>query len=156
MRPLESEFLFEIAATLEPMQDVGQTPTGQRMIAYVKEGSFVGPRLKGKVLPGGGDWALVRGDGVLVIDVRITLETDDGVRIYVTYGGRIAGEPEVMAQLFDPTTVESVDPSSYYFRTNPLFDAPINSAYAWLNSATAIGIGRFTATGVSYDVHMIK
>ncbi|MBI1262532.1 MAG: DUF3237 family protein [Rhizobiales bacterium] len=156
MRQLESEFLFEIEATLEAMQDVGLTPTGHRMIAYVKEGRFTGPKMKGKVLAGGGDWALVRGDGVLVIDVRITIETDDGVRIYVSYGGRISGSPEVLGQLLDPTKAGDVDPASYYFRTNPLFDAPVNSDYAWLNGMAAIGIGRFTSTGVSYDVHLIR
>jgi hypothetical protein len=30
-----------------------------------------------RFLPGGGDWLLLRADGVLELDLRITLETDD-------------------------------------------------------------------------------
>src|ERR1700730_9600262 len=41
-------------------------------------GSFEGPRLRGEVLPDGGDWLLTRPDGVLQQDARITLKTDDG------------------------------------------------------------------------------
>jgi hypothetical protein len=39
---------------------------------------FEGDRLRGKVLPGGADWTLKRPDGVVELDLRITLQTDDG------------------------------------------------------------------------------
>lgn len=152
---LKSEFLFDFHAGLEPLFDVGQTPVGQRVIAYATGGSFEGPRLRGKTLAGG-DWAHIRPDGVLVIDVRVTLETDDGFRIYVTYGGRIVMTPEMLAKAFDPAVADSLDPASYYFRTNPLFEAPVNSPYAWLNSVVAVGVGRVRSGGVSYRIYGIK
>src|SRR5262249_23311553 len=58
-----------------------------------------GPRLRGKVLPGGGDWTLLRGDGVLELDLRLTLETDDGALIHMTSFGLRHGPPEVIAAL---------------------------------------------------------
>jgi hypothetical protein len=83
------EFLYEISAYLESPIAIGENPHGNRQIVPVTGGSFEGPRLKGKVLPGGGDWLLVRPDGVGELDVRATLQTDDGAFIYVTYRGYI-------------------------------------------------------------------
>ena len=51
--------------------------------------------------------------------MRVTLETDDGELIYMTYRGLRHGPPEVMARL---AKGESVDPASYYFRTTPVFE----------------------------------
>ena len=79
-------------------------------------GSFEGPRLRGEVLPDGGDWLLMRPDGVLEQDVRITLKTDNGAFIYLRYAGMRHGPPEVMARLAQG---ETVDPSEYYFRVAP-------------------------------------
>lgn len=155
MSTLKSEFLFDMDASLDAMVDVGPTPYGHRMIAHVTSGTFEGPRFNGKVMPGGGDWALIRSDGVLSIDVRITLETQDGVRVFVTYGGRLAIPPELMGTVFNKETAETVDPAKYYFRTLPLFEAPAASAYAWLNGIAAVGVGRFTSRGVAYRVHAI-
>jgi|ThiBioDrversion2_2_1062182.scaffolds.fasta_scaffold39837_2 hypothetical protein len=155
MTGLKSELLFEMEAELDPMVEIGVTPSGHRMIAHVGGGWFKGPRIAGKVLPGGGDWALVRADGVLVIDVRATLEAEDGTRIYASYGGRLAVPPELAPRVFDREQAASVDPSLYYFRTNPLFDVPAGSSHAWLNNVVAIGVGRVTGRGVAYHVYAI-
>ena len=56
---------------------VGTTPAGFRGIAPVSGGRFAGERVTGRVLPGH-DWFVTRADGALAIDVRLTLETDDG------------------------------------------------------------------------------
>ena len=75
---LSSELLFDMTLQVAPATAVGATPSGKRYIAYVTGGTFEGPRLKGRVLPGGGDWVIQRPDHVFQLDVRITLETDDG------------------------------------------------------------------------------
>ncbi len=85
-QPLRSEFLMELSADLEqPSQELGDTPLGTRHIVYVLGGSFSGPKIKGEVMRGGGDWYLVRHDGAAQLDVRITLRTDDGALIFVSY-----------------------------------------------------------------------
>lgn len=151
---LRSEFLFSMDAELDAPDVVGAGPLGMRMIAIVTGGTFEGPGIKGTVMRGGGDWALVRADGVLQIDVRATLRTDDGAMIYATYGGRMDIPAELQPKVFDRATAESVDPSQYYFRTCPLFETGAES-YAWLNRIQAVGVGRLTSRGVAYDVHRI-
>ena len=81
------EHLFDVHVDLEAPQVVGPTPQGMRQIFIVKGGTVEGPRIKGKALPGGGDWALIRSDGAIQLDIRATVQTDDGALIYLTYGG---------------------------------------------------------------------
>ncbi len=68
MPEIKTEFLFKITLEVPPLLDLGETCYGRRRIARIAGGSFEGPKLKGEVLPGGGDWLLLRRDGVLVID----------------------------------------------------------------------------------------
>src|SRR5256714_15165371 len=69
------------------VQKIGAVPHGTRATALIASGHFEGPRLRGKVLPGSGDWTLLRADGVLELDLRFTLETDDGALIHMTFEG---------------------------------------------------------------------
>ena len=79
-----------------PTQDVGAGPHGARVTVPIRGGSFEGDRLRGKVLPGGDDWTIRRADGVIELDLRITLETDDGALIHMTFEGiRDDGAPAV-------------------------------------------------------------
>jgi hypothetical protein len=51
------ELLYDMHADLEAPQVLAGTPAGLRQIFIVKGGTVEGPRIKGKILPGGGDWA---------------------------------------------------------------------------------------------------
>ena len=144
-----SQLLFEITMPLEPAQDLRPGPNGHRRIFIVKGGHFAGPRLKGSVLPGGGDWTLVGPDGSARLDVRITLQTDDDVLIYSHYMGALNGPPDVIRRLRGG---EPVDPNEYYFRVSPFFETS-SPKYAWLNRIVAVGVGRREPTNVSYAVH---
>lgn len=149
---VQSELLCTITISVDPnFQIVGPATWGQRRIVSVTGGTFEGPRMRGKVLPGGGDWILVRNDGVTQLDVRITLETDDGALIYMTYRGLRHGPPEVMERLGKG---ETVDPSEYYFRTAPVFETA-SEKYDWLNRALFISTGDRTAAGPIYTVYQI-
>jgi hypothetical protein len=150
--PLRPEFLMQMSAELEDSQLLGDTPLGGRRIVYVKAGEFSGPALRGQVLPGGGDWVLVRKDGVSQLDVRITLRTDDGALIFVTYRGVLDMAPEMRKRILNG---EAVDPSEYYLRTTPFFETAAEK-YAWLNKLVTVGVGRRTRTGVVYSVYAIK
>jgi hypothetical protein len=70
---LRSIFLCSLTGLVAPPRDIGATPRGTRRYYPAIGGSFEGPRLRGEVLPDGGDWLLTRPDGVLEQDVRITL-----------------------------------------------------------------------------------
>src|SRR5258706_12487830 len=76
-----------LQVTVGGAQKIGAVPQGTRVTAPIASGQFEGPRLRGKVLPGGGDWTLLRADGVLELDLRLTLETDDGALIHMTFEG---------------------------------------------------------------------
>jgi len=135
--------------SLHPMQDLGSTPLGRRRIAPVAGGHFAGDRLRGAVLPhAGSDWLLQRGDGAFQLDVRVTLQTDDGDLVGMTYRGVRHASPEVSARI---ARGERVEPHEYYLRTTPLFETA-SERYAWLNGVVAVGVGERLPDGVIYDV----
>jgi len=113
------EFAFEVTAEIGAPLDLGLTPHGRRRIIPVNGGAFEGPALRGRVLPGGADWQIVRADGSAELDARYTLETDGGGLIYVSNRGMRRGPPEVLRRI---NAGESVDPGSYYFRTVASFE----------------------------------
>lgn len=150
MPEIKTELLFKIALEVPPILDLGSTPYGARRIAQVVGGRFEGPKLNGKVL-GGGDWLLLRQDGVLQLDVRLALETDDRQLIYMTYKGFRHGPKDVIDRL---NRGEKVDPSLYYFRATPYFETG-SDKYGWINRICAIATGERTASGPIYHVFQV-
>ena len=153
MSEVKTEFLFDMIADIDREMgvDVGTTPHGTRRIVYVKGGTFEGPKIKGVVLPGGGDWVIVRPDAASVLNVRLALRTDDGHIIYMCYRGIVFATPEVRERM---SKGETVDSSERYFRTTPVFETA-SEKYDWLNRIITVGIGRSAPTGVGYQVHAI-
>src|SRR5438045_8053055 len=84
---MRSRPLMTLRLSTAPTQNVGAGPHGTRLTFPIIGGSFEGDRLRGKVLPGGGDWVLRRPDGVLDLDLRITLGPDDGALIQQKFEG---------------------------------------------------------------------
>lgn len=144
--------LMTLEVAVAPPQKIGAAPHGARATAAITSGTFDGPRLRGKVLPGGGDWTLLRSDGVLELDLRLTLQTDDGALIHRSSFGLRHGPPEVIAAL---ARGETVDPSRYYFRTAPRFETSA-AAYGFLNRLVAIAVGDRRPRGPSYSIYEIR
>ena len=111
------EFAFEAFVSVDEDLKIGPVSGGIREITPITGGTFEGPGMKGTVIPGGADWSMTREDGVIEIDARYTLETDDGVLIYVINQGLVIEEPG------DDTD---------YFRTTPTFEVS-DRKYDWLN-----------------------
>jgi hypothetical protein len=152
MEELRSRFIFDIEIDLDDPIPLGDNPHGSRNIFYIKGGTFRGPSLIGKVLPGGGDWYLTRADGIGELNVRGLLQTDEGDWIYIHYHGYLSIPPEVNIRL---NRGDPVDPSEYYFRMTPIFETS-SEKLAWMNYTVAVGIGRLTPTGVAYRVFAIE
>src|SRR5689334_17564339 len=148
---MTSRPLMTLQVLVAPPQKLGAVPHGTRAIAPITGGAFEGPRLRGKVLPGGADWTLLRTDGVLELDLRITLETDDGALIYMSSFGLRHGPAEVLAAL---ARGDAVDPSKYYFRTTIRFETAAPQ-YAYLNRLLAVSSGDRRAPGPVYTVEEI-
>jgi hypothetical protein len=134
---LSTQFVFEARVLVDKPLVVGQSSRGLRRIVPITGGTFVGPNIKGRVVPGGADWQYVRPDGVLDVDAKYTLETDDGVLIMVENRGIRHASPAVMERLGKG---EMVPGNEYYFRTSAQFEAPAASKYEWLNRAVFIGV----------------
>ena len=130
--PINSRPLMVLRLTTSATQEIGSTTEGTLMIFPVIGGSFEGERLRGQVLAGG-DWVRARADGTLTLDLRVTLETDDGGLIHMTFTG-------------------VRDDANNYFRTAPRFETAAPK-YAFLNRLLAIGIGEIRPEG---PVHIIE
>ncbi len=142
------ELLYEMKVDLEPPQIIGQTPQGNRQIVYVRSGTFEGPRMRGELLPGGGDWFLLRPDNAGELDGRATLKTHDGALIYATYRGIFAASQEGWGKI---ARGEPLDRDQYYFYTAPIFQTSAPD-YLWLNRILAVGVGSAVSGGVAYRV----
>jgi hypothetical protein len=137
-------FAFELHATVAAPLEVGQVARGRRRIVSITGGRFEGPNIKGKVVPGGADWQIIRADGFSELDTRYTLETDKGQIIYVQNAGMRHAAPAVMEKLLKG---ETVDPTLVYFRTIPTFETAAPELQ-WLTRAVFIGTGERYPTEV--------
>jgi hypothetical protein len=149
---IELSLLMHVEVTLEPVRDLGDTPLGRRRIIGITGGTFAGPRLSGRILPGGADWQVIRSDGVAYLDARYTLETGDGALIYVNNKGYRHGPKEVIERL---ARGEAVDPALYYMRATPWFETSA-PAYAWLNRTICVATGARRAAAVELDFFEVK
>ncbi len=115
------EFAFEEMVTLDKSVNVGDTAYGHRQFVPITGGSVSGPKLKGKVLPGGWDWQLQLSDGCTSLSADYKLQAEDGTIVYVSNKGLICGG------------------DGQRVLTRPVFEAP-KGAYDWLTTGTFIGV----------------
>ena len=134
----EFEYLGTLRAETGTRTVVEKGPQGTRTIVQVVGGRFEGPRVKASVQAPAGDWITNRPDGSYRLDVRLTLKTDDGAVILVTYNG-IGQTTDAGASL----------------RIAPLFETG-DSRYVWLTRLQAIGVGERAGTTVTYDIYGLK
>ena len=137
--------LFDMQIQLSPNRElIGATPHGLRANVYVHEGVVAGPRLRGTVRPGGADWFTIRPDGVGELDVRVTLEVDNGLVYGQLHGllevGGVGTTPGAPAQL--PPKIEGTVTGRYETGS---------ADHAWLHRLQIVG--RVTVDTVAWTVH---
>lgn len=118
------ELAYEALVTLSPDVVHGKTPLGERTRAPITGGWFRGPRISGRIVPGGADWQLLRADGYLIIDASYFMQEDDGAQIQVRNRGL----------WHSPTNDWPAD----YALTTPEFEAPMGK-HDWLNKHVFVG-----------------
>jgi hypothetical protein len=150
LKSVRTRPLFLLREAVPPLLVIGQTPNAFRRIGIITGGSFEGERLSGEVVTGN-DWQDVRNDSSIKLDVRLVLKTTDGALIVMNYQCLRAGTPEVMEKL---NKGENVDPTSYYFRMNPMFETS-SKKYDWMNRIIAVGIGHRPPEGPVYSIFEI-
>jgi hypothetical protein len=132
------EYLGTLRAETGTRTVVENGPQGTRTIVQLLGGRFEGPRLKASLETPAGDWITNRSDGTYHLDVRLTLKSDDGAVILVTYNG-----------------VGHTTNAGAALRTAPLFQTG-DPRYRWLTQLQAIGIGERVGTAVKYDIYALK
>jgi hypothetical protein len=69
------DHIMSYNVTLAAPEIIGEVPEGFRANFYVTGGTISGPKVLGKFRPAGGDWLLLRRDGVAILDIEATAET---------------------------------------------------------------------------------
>lgn len=147
---LPVEHLCDLSIDLEPAQVI-PTSLGTRMTFIARSGRLDGSRLRGDLLPGGGDWATLGSDGVNRLDVRATIRTDDGVLIHLECRGVVKLPADGRKRLASGARV-SFDES--YVRTTPRFETA-DTRYAWLNGLVIVGYNELSPNHIDYRMYQV-
>ena len=129
------------------------------VVVNILPGGWVkGPKISGKIIPPGGDWLRVMPSGALRLDVRLTIETDDGALIYMTYGGVVVMSKEAGEALGRGEVLN--DKGVPYFITTPQFQTA-SEKYGWLNKLQGVGkMAEYKRTKddsyVNYDIFGLR
>jgi len=145
---MKLEPLMTVHADIRPPAEIGTGPYGTRLVFDVTGGHFEGARLRGTILPSGGDWLLIDAEGVGHLDVRITLVTEDGAHIYVQYYGVIVMNEQVNNALAQGGATEYGDT---YIMAQPRYETG-DARYKWLNRVMAVAEGRVASSAAEYRV----
>jgi hypothetical protein len=117
-----AEFVWEAVVEIAPTQLLGEGPLGERRIVPITGGQFAGPRIRGRVLPGGADRQLIRRDGVKRLEALYEVEAEDGAVISVL--NRVVIAPREGAPDYRASTLEITAPEG---------------PHAWLNRLAFVG-----------------
>lgn len=146
------EYALSVALDLDHAFGAVRTREMSSGLAYgfigVRDGWFHGPRIRGRAVPGGGDWPTIRANGVAVFDASYYLEAEDGTIIRLHNRG-LRVDPELRvdgAPILPGVEREFREPADVYFRTTPLFDVE-EGPHDWLAKRVFVGLGQRTPTG---------
>ena len=142
--------VYRLEAALGEPLDLGATAQGRRRVVALTGGTFTGPELSGRLLPGASaDWQIVLPDGTALADLRYTLETDRG-DLLLQRGVR-HGSAEVLAL----ARGEAVDASEYTFRTTTQIETAA-ADLGWLNKGVFVSVGGRQPAGVIYETYLVE
>jgi hypothetical protein len=144
--------IYRLEATLGDPQDIGPISAGHRRIVPLTGGTFVGPELRGSLVPGASaDWQILLPDGTAIGDIRYTLMTERGELLYVQAHSVRHGSHEVLERL---GRGDDVDASEYTFRTSARVETAA-PGLDWMNKGTFVSVGGRQPDGVVYEVYLV-
>lgn len=135
----------------EKAHQIGSTEAGRRLIVPINGGTFDGETMQGTVEPGGHDWAFFQPDGIMKIDVRLVLRSDQDELIYLKYKGRLIAVPDVHQRM---ASGEQVAPDDFSLTTVVEFETAAENL-KWLNNTIAVGVGRQSGYQPTYEIYKI-
>jgi hypothetical protein len=128
------------SAPLGKVEFRGDGPRGHRLVGPIVNARMEGPELKASQRgTSAADWLLMGSDGTVLVDVRISLRTDDGAFIQVTYDGRALWADGVGS-----------GPVYSAFR----FDTE-DERYRWLTSRIVVGRAQVGLTSGTYELFLL-
>lgn len=145
-------YAFSIRVEVAPPVEQGEIDGGRRRFIPITGGMVYGPRLKGTVLPGGGDWQTIMPGGLARIEARYFVKAEDGTVVEIVNPGVRVATAEVTEKL---AKGEPVDPSQYYFRTTPRFGVT-SGKLDWLNRAVFVARGIRRPDHVVIDYYVVE
>lgn len=146
------KFAFEARVAVGPDEHVGHGDGDVLHYVPIMGGTVEGPRLRGAVLPGGGDRYVRRGPTIIQLDARYLIRAEDGALIDVVNRGYYrTSSAEVMARVDRGELVAAED---LYYRTSPVFrtDAP---QHRWLAETVFVGLAREEGGQVCIRFHEV-
>ncbi|PPE74357.1 DUF3237 domain-containing protein [Solimonas fluminis] len=149
---LRGERLFTMDATLQaPPEVIGPVPEGVRINFHVTGGRFEGPRLRGRLRAVGQDAFLLRRDGIGLLEVLLTLETEDGALIDMRYDGQGDFGEEAYERF-----LRGEIPPDVHLHTFPRLRTA-HPAYQWLQRRACVGRGHadLVRSTVRYDIYAL-
>jgi hypothetical protein len=138
--PIELIPLATATITLTEPIMLPRTPAGTRIIIEMRESQWEGERFRARQRGPAADWLTIGPDGTGTVDVRVTLETDDGATVFVRYTGRL-------------DTSKGIGAAPSYVA--PVFETG-SDRYAWLNKIQAIAKGAVEPSRVVYEVYEVR
>ncbi|HEX2881280.1 MAG TPA: DUF3237 domain-containing protein [Polyangiaceae bacterium] len=152
--PPDLQYLASIRVPLNEPEVIGVTPEGLLVNWYWSphEGAVLGMEKRAKVRQIGGDWMTIRRDGIGLMDVRATVEIEDGALLYASYQGYCDFGQDGYQRFLDRRWPE-VAPT----RTAPRIRTA-HPHYAWFNRLQCVGIGEVHMQQLvyAYDLYALR
>ena len=146
------KWAFSVRVEVDPAIEQGEIDGGISRFIPITGGEVYGPRLTGTVLPGGGDWQVIRKGGLSDIEARYFLKAEDGTVIEVHNPGvRVADEATIEKLRIG----EPVPQDSYYFRTQPRFRVS-DGPHQWLERQVFVARGVRLPDRVIIDFYSVE
>ncbi|KAK5133938.1 hypothetical protein LTR08_007058 [Meristemomyces frigidus] len=147
------QFLFHLECDMETFRHIGQGPYGDRSTVIFKGGRFEGPKMRGDILPGGGDWEIVRDhDGdqqTAYLNTRYNLVTHNGATIYLQSTGVRTGRKAVLEKLGEDTSIAA---DRFKMRLQLTMETG-DPRYSWMNSGVYVASSGRVGSQVIYDAY---
>ena len=146
------EHLFSYTVILDEPEVIGPVPEGIRVNFHFTGGEVTGPKVYGKLRPVGADWLTIRTDGVGILEVRATIETQDEALIYSSYTG-VGDLGEDGYDKFLQGELPPIVPVRVVPRC-----LTAHPDYQWLNRLQCLGIGEIDVANlkVGYDLYAVR
>ncbi len=150
--PPALEHAFDLAVRVAAPLSIGETGSGVRRVVDILGGDVTGPRLTGRIRPGGADFQIIRPSGLAELHARYVIEASDGALVYVENTGIRTGPADALARL---NRGEPVDPALIYFRSAPRFETAA-PGLAWLMQHVFLATGVRRPDRVELSVFLVR